>query len=96
MESLITDKTGICFACGSKRNVRGHNIYYGYGRENISLKHKLTVPLCLFHHTKGKGAVHNSGGKKLDLEFKKIGQKAFENQIGSRDEFIREFGRSYL
>lgn len=34
--------------------------------------------------------------KELDLKFKRMAQEHFEENHGTREEFIREFDRSYL
>ena len=39
------------------------------------------------------GPHHN---RAIDLHLKRLGQIAFERKLGSREEFIQIFGRSYL
>ena len=52
------------------------------------------IPLCHEHHTGGKQSAHLNA--RYDLMYKKMAQKAFEEKIGTREEFIKEFGRSWL
>jgi hypothetical protein len=53
------------------------------------------VNLCAEHHRGTKG-VHGKEGKVLADFFKRLGQVWFEDYHGTREEFIRIFGRSYL
>ncbi len=92
--SIITNDLSKCLVCGSQRNIQIHHIFHGANRNN-STKFGLVVPLCMYHHTGSTGAVHGKDGHKLDLEIKKLGQKAFE-WTHTRDEFIATFGKNYL
>lgn len=100
MKSLITDKTHRCYACGSKRCVEWHRIYHqwreGAPETEMSGGRMLIVPLCAFHHRGSAGAVHGERGGRLDMELKKVGQKAYEKRVGTRERFVSEFGKSYL
>ena len=40
--------------------------------------------------------IHDHPNKSLDLMLKREAQRHFESHYGNRDDFIREFGRSYL
>jgi hypothetical protein len=50
--------------------------------------------LCLECHSSGKHAVHRD--KAVMDELHRQGQEAFENQIGSREQFRKIFGRNWL
>lgn len=92
-KSIITDDMEHCFLCGSTNNIEVHHVFFGTGNRKISDKYKLVVPLCAFHH-RGGNSVHQS--RELDLMIKEVGQSHFEKKVGSREEFRRLFGRSYL
>ena len=51
------------------------------------------VYLCVEHHTGNTGVHHN---RELDLRLKRSCQRYYEKRIGMREEFIKEFRRSYL
>jgi hypothetical protein len=51
------------------------------------------LPLCQEHHTGSRGVHFN---KEMDLHFKQEAQKHFEANHGSRKDFIKVFGKSYL
>lgn len=93
--SIITKDFNSCLICGSYRNIHKHEIFFGRGKRELSIKYGLVVPLCLYHHTGSNIAVHGKDGDKLNKELKILGQKAFE-WTHSREEFIKTFGKSYI
>ena len=93
MKSVLVEDTSKCYVCG-RTQVDGHHCIYGTGKRKIADKYSYIVPLCLDHHT-GQHGVHN-GNKELDIHLKQLAQKHFEEHHGSREDFIRVFGKSYL
>ena len=83
-----------CLVCGSW-NIEDHHIFFGQAKRKLSEKYGLKVWLCPTHH-RGTYGVHGREGHKLDVELKQLGQKAFEYHYGTREEFLKIFGRSYL
>lgn len=89
-----------CYLCRilyGRCNTRGlhlHHIYEGTGRRKMSDKYGLTVKLCPMHHNASNEGVHFN--KENDLIVKRMGQQYYEENIGSREEFIRDFIKSYL
>lgn len=71
-----------------------HHIFEGTGRRKMSDKYGLTVRLCPAHHNASNEGVHFS--KENDLIIKRMGQEYYEAHIGTREEFIRDFIKSYL
>lgn len=61
----------------------------------MSRLYGLTVRLCTDHHT-GTAGVHGKDGKELREWCERFGQRKFEREHGTREDFIRLFGRSYL
>lgn len=94
IKSSIINEMYKCLICGSYRNIEIHHIFDGCNKEN-SIKYGLIVPLCSYHHTESSKAVHGRDGYMLDLELKRLGQKAFEWKY-TREEFIERFGENYL
>lgn len=70
-----------------------HHIVHGTSNRAKSDYWGLIIPLCQEHHT-GQTGVHKNN--EMDLHFKRLAQEEFEKQIGDRQMFIREFGKSYL
>ena len=93
MESVIqTEKQ--CYACGTTLNLHDHHIIYGTSNRKKSEKYGLKVWLCAYHHNMSNEGVHFN--KSLDLALKTKAQTYYEKHYGSREDFIREFGRSWL
>lgn len=83
-----------CVACGSPYT-HLHHIFPGWGRRKISDRYGFVVPLCACHHT-GLEGVHSNPNTGLDISLKKDAQAFFEANIGTREQFIKEFGRNYI
>lgn len=91
MKSVLTDKR-VCAVCGSPY-IEMHHVFFGFANRKISDKYGYIIPLCHEHH-RGRDGVH--GNHKMDEYFKRIAQKHFEENIGTREEFRQLFGRSWL
>lgn len=70
-----------------------HHVFYGNGNRAKSDKYGYIVPLCHYHHNESPEGVHFN--KRLDLRLKQDFQELFERDH-TREEFIGEFGKSYL
>lgn len=91
--SIITNNFERCLVCGTYLNIHKHEIFYGSGRRQLSIKYGLVVPLCARHHNMSKDGVHFN--QILNLKLKQQGQKAFEHKYPDLD-FVKIFGRNYL
>lgn len=69
------------------------DVFYGTANRKKSEEFGCWVYLCAGHHNMTDYSVHFN--KELDLKLKKECQKEFEKN-GTREEFRRIFGRSYL
>lgn len=94
MKSIFQD-TKQCFVCETTNNLHSHHIFYGTANRQQSEKYGLKVWLCAEHHVGGYG-VHGAKGAMLNSFLREMAQKRFEEEYGSREEFIRIFGKSYL
>lgn len=90
--SIITEDMEHCLVCGNP-HVQIHHCFYGTANRKMSDQYALLIPLCQQHHTGNTGVHFN---KELDLQLKCKGQQAFEKHYGSREVFIKTFGRNYL
>lgn len=70
-----------------------HHIFGGPNR-TLSEQYGLKVDLCLECHQFGAHAVHKDQAVMDELH--RLGQEAFESQIGSREQFRKIFGRNWL
>ena len=93
MKSIIqTDKT--CWFCGTTQNLHCHHIFPGVANRKKSEQHGMKAYLCGMHHNLSNESVHFN--RDMDLMLKKHAQQVFEDKIGTRDYFIKEFGKSFL
>ena len=69
-----------------------HEVFFGSGKRQLSIKYGLQIRLCYEHHQGPSGPHHN---REYDLELKQEAQAKFEKEHG-RAEFMRLFGRNYL
>ena len=83
-----------CYFCHNTQNLHVHHIFHGNANRKLSDKYGLTVYLCGYHHNLGQKCVHNN--KEMDMILKVKGQKYFEENIGTRKEFIKIFGKNYI
>lgn len=91
--SILGSRKGMCYLCGRYSSTEEHHIFGGPNR-TLSEQYGLKVYLCLECHQFGKHAVHKDQAVMNELH--KQGQEAFENQLGSRQQFMQIFGRNYL
>ena len=92
MKSILVSDTEHCIFCGSP-NIEIHHCFFGPDRP-IADKHGLTVPLCNKHHTGSADSPHRN--RIIDLALKCWAQSIYEREIGTREDFRREFRKSYL
>lgn len=85
-KSIIVDDMEHCKLCGSPY-VEIHHCLHGTANRKKADKYNLVIPLCHEHHTGGKQSAHLNA--RYDLMYKKMAQKAFEEKIGTREEFIK-------
>lgn len=92
MKSIIQSNKE-CYVCKTTFGLHDHHIIFGTANRKKSEKYGLKVWLCQEHHT-GQTGVHFN--KALDLKLKKIAQRNFEKIQGSREQFLKEFGKNFL
>lgn len=87
--SVFSNDTKKCYLCDSKYKLTWHEIYSGRNRQN-SMKYGLCLRMCLNCHSREQ---ENS---QFNDYWHKQGQLYWEENIGSREEFIKAFRRNYL
>lgn len=86
--SVFSNDTKKCYLCGSTYKLTWHEIYSGRNRQK-SMKYGLCLRMCLNCHSKEQ---ENS---QFNDYWHKQGQLYWEENIGSREEFIKVFRRNY-
>lgn len=87
--SVFSEDTEKCYLCGSTYKLTWHEIYSGKNRQN-SMKNGLCLRLCLNCHSK------EQEDSQFNDYWHKQGQLYWEENIGSREEFIKAFRRNYI
>lgn len=87
-KSVFTDDLNYCYLCGKKKN-DFHEVYGGRNRIN-SIKYNFILPLCRECHSS------NQNNPIFNDYWHRQGQLYWEENIGSRKEFIKVFRRNYL
>lgn len=89
--SILVDDLGYCIVCG-KPHPHKHEVFFGNKRTQ-SIKYGMVLPLCYLHH-EGNDSPHRN--REIDLRYKEKAQAIWESTYGTREDFIRIFGKSYL
>lgn len=90
--SVFTDDMDKCIYTGSTCVERHH--IFGAANRDRSEKYGFVVPLRPDLHP--NGAFAGQSAKLIDIELKQKAQHYYEEHHGSRQEFIKEFGKSYI
>lgn len=83
-----------CWLCGRTDDLHVHHVFFGTANRKKSDKYLYVVYLCAKHHNMSDEGVHFD--KDFDLTLKRFAQRHFEAHHGTRDDFRREFGKSWL
>ena len=95
LKSVLTDDLDHCMFTGDPRCER-HHIFYNMGgkmKERCE-KYGFIAPLRPDLHPNGVHA--GPRRKEIDTDLKQRCQRYYEENYGTREKFIEEFGRSYL
>ena len=87
--SVFFDDLSMCCQCGCTYEMTKHEIFEGRNRQN-SMKYGFVLPLCLECH---RQLQHQ---KSFSDKWKRKAQTYYEENIGTREDFIKIFRRSYL
>lgn len=93
--SILTDDMDHCMFTGSAP-VERHHVFYGMGggmKEKCE-KRGFVAPLRPDLHPNGVHA--GQSAKMVDTKLKTMCQQYYEEHYGTREDFIKEFGKSYL
>jgi len=92
LKSVLTTDMKHCYICGSE-NIHLHHVF-GASNKRHSEEYGYIIPLHpAYHNMSNKGVHHN---REFDLMFKRMAQSHFEKHYGSRDDFIKIFGKSWI
>lgn len=99
--SIFTDNMNKCIYSGYEDpegtpypQIERHHVFGGRAYRSKSEKHGFIAPLHKSFHPNGVDAPKN--WELIDNDLKQRCQKYWEENIGTREEFMEEFGRNYL
>jgi len=88
---IPNNQKGMCYICGKECRTEEHHIFEGSARRQ-SEEYGLKIDVCRDCHN----LIHSMRGQKHREYIHALGQQMFEEQCGTREEFIKKFIRSYL
>ncbi len=86
--SVFTDDLDHCIICKRKKE-HLHEIFFGANRQK-SMQYGFVIPLCTEHHAE----MHQNYEWQEYWHIK--GQEYWERSVGTREEFIKIFGKNYI
>ena len=93
MSKSIIQETKQCYITHDISNLHKHHIFGG-GNRKLSEKYGLWIWLRADWHNMASYGVHQN--RALDLDIKRIAQEKWESKYGTRADFRRIFGKSWL
>lgn len=94
MKKSLIQNGKYCLVCGTEYALHRHHVYGGSANRKLSEEDGAYCYLCYMHHNGGNYGVHFN--KDLDLRLKRDCQRAWEEKNGSREDFIKRYGKSWL
>lgn len=91
--SAFTDDMDTCYFTGA-RPVERHHIFAGVANRKKCEEYGYVIPLRPDLHPNGVFA--GKDAKEIDKQLKEMAQRHFEEHHGTREDFRRIFGKSYL
>lgn len=88
MESIM-QALNECYLCGRTGGLEKHHALHGTANRKLADEDRLVVYLCHSCHM----ALHDKGIG--DRRIQKAAQAMWERTYGTREEFIRRYGKSY-
>lgn len=94
MKQSIMSNVKRCYICNAPEGLHQHHIFEGTANRAMSDKFGCWVWLCGYHHNLSNEGVHKN--KPFEISLKKHCQEKWESLFGSRVDFIKTFGKSYI
>ena len=95
LHSIFTADMDHCIFTGSPY-VERHHVFPGVANRPKCEKYGFVAPLRYDLHPNGARFNPTPYNKNIDLFLRRRCQRWYETNIGSREDFIREFGKNYL
>lgn len=94
-KSIVIGSEKTCFFC--MRHADGeHHLIFGNSARKFADEDGLKIPICNSCHNMGHRTERIHDNPMAERLSKMLGQAIYELKIGSREEFMKRYGRSYL
>lgn len=93
--SIVTNNIRICYFCGAPAEAE-HHLIFGTSNRKLAEADGLKVPICNNCHNFGDKMSRIHDNPMAEKMSKMLGQAFYEAHIGSREQFMKRYGRSYL
>ncbi len=93
-KQIVTDSDRYCIFCGKSTEAE-HHLLFGNKRA-LAEKDGLKVPICNNCHNTGPVLSRIHDNPMAEILSKMLGQAIYEAKIGTREDFRRRYGKSYL
>lgn len=94
MSKSIIQTEKECYFCGTTYDLHKHHIFYGTANRRLSEKDGCWCWLCAYHHNMSDESVHHD--HMMDITLKMITQTRWEERFGTRKDFIKRYGKSWI
>lgn len=94
-KGIVTEYGGICIFCGKPAECE-HHLLFGNGARKLAEEDGLKVPSCNGCHNMGELSARIHDNPMAEKLSKMLGQAMYEAKVGSREEFLARYGRSYF
>ena len=95
MKSIVTEYTDICFFCQHPSECE-HHLIFGNGLRDLADEDGLKVPSCNKHHNMGQISERIHDNPMAEKLSKMLGQAVWESHYGTREQFMKRYGKNYL
>lgn len=95
LHSIFTQDMEHCIFTGSPY-VERHHVFPGVANRSKCDKYGFVAPLRYDLHPNGARFVSLPDTRMIDPYLRRMCQKWYESNVGSQEDFIREFGKNYL
>lgn len=94
-KSIVTEYHSICIFCGAPAECE-HHLIFGTGARPLAEKDGLKVPACNRCHNMGSMLNRIHDNPMAECLSKMLGQAIWEKEYGTREQFRKRYGQSYL
>lgn len=86
-----------CFFCGRTGKLDEHHIFSGTSNRQNCEEDGIKIYICRnCHFLHDKGVVRINGVEIRESDIKAFGQRKWEEAYGTREEFIKRYGKSWI